>query len=164
MVYQIGALHAFVQIQGGRLHHVKSHGALYNMAAKDAELADAVAKAVKDIDPELILYGLFGSELVQSACKIGLKTANEAFCDRGYQADGSLVPRSHPGAMIKDAEFAAERLIQMIQTGKVRSVDGRKIDITADTVCFHGDSPAAIHFAKALHEKLLKAGVELKAI
>lgn len=163
-VYQVGALQAFAQAEGGRLHHVKPHGALYNMAAKDIELADAIARAVFDVDPALILYGLSGSAMIKAGENVGLKVAHEAFSDRAYHADGSLVARSEDGAMISDAVVASERLIRLLKTGSLKSVEGVNIPIQADTVCLHGDSPSALRFAKALNDRLRVEGIQIAAL
>jgi 5-oxoprolinase (ATP-hydrolysing) subunit A len=164
MVYQIGALQAFAKAEGGYLHHVKPHGALYNMAAKDGNLAEAIARAIYDVDPDLILYGLSGSALILAGEKIGLKVANEAFSDRGYRADGSLVPRSEPGAFIKDADVAADRFIHFIKTGYLKSVEGTDIKLLADTVCLHGDSPGALLLAKRLYKRLAEENIRVAKI
>jgi 5-oxoprolinase (ATP-hydrolysing) subunit A len=154
VLYQIGALEAFVRAEGSILKHVKPHGALYNMAAVDRSLADAIAEAVYRFDPKLILYGLAGSQLIQAGEAKGLKTANEVFADRSYQADGTLTPRSHPQAVISDPDMAAARVALMIKYGIVKALDGTDISIRAETVCVHGDGSNAITLAKALWNKL----------
>jgi len=163
VLYQIGALHAFARAVGGRLHHVKPHGALYNMAARDRALADAIAQAVLDFDPSLILVGLSGSELIQAGSALGLACASEVFADRGYEADGSLTPRDQPGAMIEDEELAVARVLRMVREGKVASRTGEDLIIQAGTVCIHGDQPKALAFAKKLREALAAAGVEVRS-
>jgi len=163
-VYQIGALQAFAQAEGGRLHHVKPHGALYNIAAADSELADSICRAIYDVDQKLILYGLSGSELIKSGQRIGLKVANEAYSDRHYHSDGSLVSRSDGRSMIKNADDAADRLLKMIQSGKVTSVEGDEIPVAIDTVCLHGDNQDALTFAQTLHRKLNESGIRLQTI
>lgn len=152
-VYQIGALHAFVKASGGKMQHVKPHGALYNMAAKDAELSRAIAEAVYAVEPELILYGLSGSQLVQAGEQTGLRTAHEVFADRTYQPDGTLTPRTEPGALIHDPALAADQVIRLVREGTV----------LADTVCIHGDGPHALAFAEAIRQQLLNAGVLILA-
>ena len=122
-----------------RMNHVKPHGALYNMSAKDASIAATIAKAVKEFDSTLILFGLSGSHSISEAKTIGLKTASEVFADRTYQDDGSLTPRSQSGALIEDEEKATQQVLQMIQNGTVTTVSGKKIPIAAETVCIHGD-------------------------
>lgn len=132
------------------LHHVKPHGALYNMAARDRNMARIVATAVKDFNEDLILYGLSGSHLITEAQAIGLSTASEVFADRTYQDDGSLTPRSQPGALIENPAQAAEQVQQMVNEGCVTTLSGRQIPITAETVCIHGDGRNAVEIAKAL--------------
>lgn len=160
---QVGALEALVRAAGGRLHHVKPHGALYNQAARDPALADAIAGAVRDIDPGLAIYGLAGGELLRAAERAGLRAVAEVFADRGYQADGSLVPRSHPGAHIDDTDEAVARTLRMVQEGIVQAVSGETVPLRAQTVCLHGDGPHALAFARALHAALRDAGVALRA-
>jgi UPF0271 protein len=164
VVYQIGALAAFVKAEGGTMSHVKPHGALYNMAAKDAALAEAIAKAVYDVDPALTLYGLAGSELIRAAKKIGLRTANEVFADRTYQDDGSLTPRSDPRALIVDEQEAVRQVLTMVKEKRVRSLQGIDVPIEAETVCIHGDGKKAVLFAKRLYEALRKEGVDVCSI
>jgi 5-oxoprolinase (ATP-hydrolysing) subunit A len=163
-VYQIGALAAFVKAEGGRLHHVKPHGALYNTAAREPKIAEAIAEAVYRVDPELILFGLSGSALIDAAQRIGLRVANEVFADRTYQADGSLTPRSEAGALINDEEAAVEQVLYMVREGKVRRLQGADVDISADTVCIHGDGANAVAFAKRLRESLQRAGIAVSAL
>jgi UPF0271 protein len=164
VVYQIGALSAFVKAEGGRLSHVKPHGALYNMAAKDAKLAEAIAQAVRDVDPALILYGLSGSELIRAGKRLGLKTASEVFADRTYQTDGSLTPRNDPRALITDEAEAVQQVLKMVQEGRVRTLEGDDVVIEAETVCIHGDGSQAVSFAKRLVQALHGAMIEIKAI
>lgn len=135
---------------GATVHHVKPHGALYNMAARDASLARAVAQAVKDFNANLVLFGLSGSALVTEASLLGLKAWNEVFADRSYQDNGSLTPRSQPNALIEDEEKAVAQVLQMVQTGMVTTASGKEIPIAADTVCIHGDGKNADAFAKAI--------------
>ena len=161
VVYQIGALSGFVQAEGGKMQHVKAHGALYNMAAQNAGLSEAIAEAVYKIDPELILFGLSGSELVKAGEKIGLRTAGEVFSDRTYQADGSLTPRSQPNALITDTATALEQVIRMVKQQKVMSVQQQEIQITVDTICIHGDGATALDFASAISSSLAAAGIDI---
>jgi UPF0271 protein len=163
VVYQVGALAGVARALGGRLNHVKAHGALYNMAARDAVLADAIARAVRDVDPELILFGLAGSELIAAAERAGLRHASEVFGDRSYQADGSLSPRGKPGAMIEDAEVAAAQVKRMVTEGRVRSMQGQDVEVRADTLCIHGDQPGALSFARRIRDELAAAGVAVRA-
>jgi len=164
VLYQIGALDAFVRVAGGRLHHVKPHGALYNMAARDAALASAIARAVRDYESSLVLFGLAGSELIRAGRDAGLAVANEVFADRTYQADGSLTPRTRPDALIHDEATAVAQALSMIHTGRVRSVDGKDLTIQADTLCIHGDAPNALRFARAIRAALSQAGVTVRAV
>lgn len=160
VVYQIGALSAFVNAEGGILQHVKAHGALYNMAAKDAVYAGAIAEAVYDVNPALILYGLAGSELVTAGNEIGLRTASEVFSDRTYQKDGSLTPRSDANALITDSSEAIARVVRMVKEGKVLTVGGTDAEMKADTVCIHGDGVNALSFAEQISKSLAEAGVK----
>lgn len=162
LIYQIGALAALVRAQGGALHHVKPHGALYNQAARDPVLADAIAAAVLDVDPSLALYGLAGSELLRAAVRAGLRPVAEVFADRGYRADGSLVPRSQPGALVDDVDEAVARTLRMVRDGTVQAVTGETVRLRADTVCLHGDGPHALAFARALRAALTAAGVDVR--
>ncbi|MCB7320026.1 LamB/YcsF family protein [Lacrimispora sp. 210928-DFI.3.58] len=161
--YQIGALKAFCDGAGLRLNHVKPHGALYNMAGKDYDLARAVCEAVRAVDKTLVLLALSGSQMIRAAEDTGLPYASEVFADRGYQADGSLVPRTMPGAMIEDEDYAVGRVIRMAKEGTVTAVDGTEISIQADSVCVHGDSPKALAFVQRIRGALEKAGVEVQA-
>jgi len=142
---------------GTALHHVKPHGALYNMSARDPVMAKVIANAVKDFDSHLVLFGLSGSHSIHEAKKIGLKTASEVFADRTYSDDGFLSPRSQPGALISDATTAVQQVLQIINEGTVTSVTGKKIPIVAETICIHGDGKQAVEFAKAIH-KAISAG------
>jgi 5-oxoprolinase (ATP-hydrolysing) subunit A len=141
---------------GVTLHHVKPHGALYNMAAKDIVTAIAIANAVKDFDERLIYYGLSGSVMIAAAEKIGLQTANEIFADRAYQADGTLTPRTQPNALINDKAAMIHQVMQMINENKVTAVTGEQIFIKADTICIHGDGEHAVEFAKTIKNELFK--------
>ena len=163
-LYQIGALAAFVGAQGLRLHHVKPHGALYNMAAKDAKLAEAIANAVRDFDPQLILVGLAGSALPHAGAQLGLVVAHEAFADRRYRADGSLTPRREEGAVIHDVDAAVTQAVHIATEGKAHTRDNQLVDIRADTLCVHGDRADAATFAQRLNEALNKAGVGIGRI
>ncbi len=163
-LYQVGALDAFARAAGTSLRHVKPHGALYNMAAKDRALAEAIACAVRDFEPSLILVGLSGSALIGAGQKFGLSCASEVFADRGYEADGSLSPRGEPGALITDEEFAVSRVLRMVLEGRVESRTGVDVAIKAETVCIHGDQPKALAFARRLRRALEEAGVEVRAL
>ena len=164
VIYQIAAVKGICEALGGRLHHVKPHGALYNQAAKDANLAEAIAKAVKAIDKNLILYGLAGSCLISEAEQIGLKTASEVFADRTYQSDGSLTPRSQPNALIEDTKTAATQVWQMISAQTVTATDGETVQLRAETVCIHGDGAHALDFAKTINARLKANGVKIESV
>lgn len=159
MIYQLGALKTIAEVQGVKLNHVKPHGALYNLAAKNREVAFAIAKAVKAVDRNLVLYGLANSELCQAGKEIGLKVAHEVFADRTYQADGTLTPRNRPNAFIHDPNEAAKQILQIIKYGKVRSVSGEEVRIQADTVCIHGDGELASAFAAKIKTQLNKENI-----
>ena len=146
-----------------KIHHVKPHGALYNMSARDRNIAKAIASAVKDFNPELILVGLSGSNSITEGEAIGLKTASEVFADRTYQDDGSLTPRSQPNSLIDDVNIAVERVGQMVLNGTVSSVSGKTLRLRADTICIHGDGANATQFAKAIHERMKQLNIEIKA-
>jgi UPF0271 protein len=164
VMYQVGALSAFALAGGGRLAHVKAHGALYNMAAQDALLARAIARAVRDFDAQLVLFGLAGSELIRAGEEAGLKTASEVFADRTYQADGSLTPRTRPDAMIRDVETSIARVMRMVEEGKVQSNAGPDVIVKADTLCIHGDEPSAVEFARKIRRALAEAGITVAPV
>jgi len=161
VLYQIGALAGFVSAAGGRLAHVKPHGALYNMAATHEMLADGIARAVKAFDPGLILFGLPNSELVKAGQRAGIRTANEAFADRTYQGDGTLTPRSQANALIDDVRAAAAQAVRIAQDGKVRAGDGTDISLQADTICLHGDGAHALELAREIRARLEHAGISV---
>ncbi len=163
-IYQLGALKTIAEVHGVKLNHVKPHGALYNIAARNRDVSFAIAKAVKAVDKHLILYGLAGSELCKAGEETGLKVAHEVFADRTYQADGTLTPRTEANALIQDAVEAAQQILQIIKTGKVRAVTGEEVDIRADTVCIHGDGPYAPQFASTLKRLLEKENVYIAKI
>lgn len=160
-LYQIGALSAFCRANGLTLQHVKPHGAMYNQAAKDPELAKAIARAVKDSGENVILMGLANSEFEKAAKEIGIPFAAEAFADRGYMPDGSLVARSQPGAIIHDVDEAAKRVVRMVTEGKVEAVDGTVINFRPQSICMHGDTPEAVEMAKTVRRELEAAGVKV---
>jgi len=163
VAYQVGALLGLARAAGATITHVKPHGALYNMAASSHTLARSIARAVRDVDDSLILFGLSGSFLIEKGERAGLRTASEVFADRGYLADGSLVPRDRPGALITDADVAAQRAVRMVTDGIVRSVDGTDVKLRADTICVHGDGPNAAAMARSLRSALESAGIHLAA-
>jgi 5-oxoprolinase (ATP-hydrolysing) subunit A len=164
VVYQIGALYGFVKSEGASMQHVKPHGALYNMAAKSPELSEAIAEAVYKVDPELILFGLAGSELIKAGEKIGLRTAQEVFADRTYQSDGSLTSRSQPDALITDDHQAVNQVIRMIKEKKVLSQQGVNVPIQADTICIHGDGEHALVFARMIRQQLAASEIMVRAV
>lgn len=161
VVYQVGALAAFAKAAGGRLQHVKPHGAMYNMAAKDVALAEAIAQAVYDVDKDLILFAQPGTESIKAAEKIGLLTAAEVFADRSYQEDGTLTPRSKPGAMITDEDASIAQVLSMVLDHKVTCLSGKVIPIKADSICVHGDGPKALLFVQKIRKALAEKGVEI---
>jgi len=163
VAYQIGAFQALARAAGGRMSHVKAHGALYNMAARDRSLAEVIANAVFALDPKLILFAPSESELDYAATELGLQTASEVFADRNYLADGALVPRSRADAFLHDPREAAERIIRILEEGKVSAVDGTDVAITASTVCVHGDNPEAVAFVRKLRERLEQEEVMIAA-
>ena len=162
--YQIAALQGFLDIKTNKLHHVKPHGALYNMAARDRSLAKAVATAVYDFSPQLILYGLAGSHLIIEGKKIGLRTANEVFADRTYQDDGSLIPRTQPNALIETAHEAVNQAIMMIKDQQVRTVTGQLLEIQPDTLCIHGDGHHALTLAQQISNSLKTKHISVKPL
>ena len=163
VLYQVGALQAFTTAAHVPLQHVKPHGALYNMAAKDKALAAAIAQAVHDVNPQLILYGLAVSYLISEGKKIGLQTASEVFADRTYQPDGTLTPRSQPDAMVTDEDLAISRVLRMIQEGVVTAQNGADIPVQADTICIHGDGAKALAFAHKIRTALEAHDVAVRA-
>ena len=150
VLYQAGALKAFVDAIGNKLHHVKPHGALYNQAAKDIKLARGIAQAVKDLGSEVILYGLAGSCLIDAAKELNVPVWQEVFADRRYTKEGFLVPRTQAGAVIEDEAEVLNQVMSMSKNGKVIGIDGSEIKIQADTLCIHGDNPHAVEFAKRI--------------
>ncbi len=164
IIYQVGALKAFCEAEGVTLHHVKPHGALYNMAAKDMKLALALCEGIYAVDKTLPIMGLSGSKMLEAAAQIGLPSMSEVFADRGYQPDGNLVPRGMPGAMIEDEEEAIARVVRMAKEGTVVAVDGSVISLKADSVCVHGDGPKALAFVEKIHATLEAEGVRVTAM
>ncbi len=163
ILYQIGALRAFAEALGVRLQHVKPHGALYNAAARDRELSLGLAEGVADAGGDLILVGLPGSELVKAGREVGLRVAREAFGDRAYNEDGSLVSRAVAGSLITDPEAVAERVLAFTR-GSVRTLTGKPIRVEADTICLHGDTPGAPAIARRVRERLAAAGIAVRAL
>lgn len=160
---QISMLAEIARTRGVTIAHVKPHGAMYNQSAKNAEIAAAIVIAVKDFDPNLVLFGLSGSVSINEAAKIGLQTASEVFADRTYQTDGSLTPRSQPNALITDDETATGQVLDMIKYGRVRSTEAIMIKIVAETVCIHGDGSKAVEFAKAIRHRLDEPCIAIRA-
>jgi UPF0271 protein len=163
IVAQIESLASVAAAAGTRLRHVKPHGALYNMAARDEELAEAVVTAIRSVDPALMLFGLAGSSLETVAARLRLPFVSEAFADRAYRSDGSLVPRDQPGSVLQNATDVAARAVAMVQEGGVVAVDGSRVSIAADTICVHGDTPEAAALARSIREALAAAGVTVTA-
>lgn len=159
--YQIGAIMAFTTSHGVKLQHVKPHGALYNMAAKDYKLALALAEAIAEIDSKIIMLALANSKMVDAAKDVGLRVASEVFADRAYLEDGNLVPRNQEGAVIHDEKIAIKRVIDMVTKGKVEAITGKEIPITADSICVHGDNPTAVEFVRSIRKELVNVGVTL---
>jgi UPF0271 protein len=161
VVYQAGAVEAFARAAGSRLHHVKCHGALYNMAATDEGLSEAMARAAKDLG--VMVYTLSNSTMMKVVKKQGLQAIAEVFADRGYSDDGTLAPRDKPGGMIEDAKKSVEQALGMIEGGYVTSLSGKRVPVAADTLCLHGDQPGAVLFAKELRKKFAEKGIQLAA-
>jgi UPF0271 protein len=163
MLYQMGALAAIARAEGGKVVHVKPHGALYNQAAKSQAISEAIVTAVRDFDPALRVFGLAGSKLVSAAREVGLVAIEEVFADRGYRADGSLVPRSQPGALLDDEEEVLTRVLVMAKDRQVQAVSGEWVAINAQTVCLHGDGDHALAFAKRIRGALETSGISVTA-
>jgi UPF0271 protein len=162
VLYQVGALAAIARGEGVRLEHVKPHGALYNMAARDPRLADAIALAVRAFDSSLVLFGLAGSALVAAGEAAGLRVASEVFADRAYEPDGSLMSRARPGAVVHDPAEVVKRAIAMVREGAVTAADGSRVPLRADTICVHGDTPGAADIARRLRRGLEEAGIAVR--
>jgi 5-oxoprolinase (ATP-hydrolysing) subunit A len=163
VIYQIAALDGFARVAGSRVRYVKPHGALYNRTVHDEDQAAAVVAAVVAYDLRLPVLGLPGSALLRHAEQSGLRTVTEAFADRGYTAQATLVPRSQPGALLDDPAIVAQRMVDMLITGRMRSVDGVEIVVSARSICVHGDSPGAVAMAVAVRKALAEADVEIQA-
>jgi 5-oxoprolinase (ATP-hydrolysing) subunit A len=163
VAYQLGIFQAIASAAKVRPNHVKPHGALYNMAVRDGELADAIARAIESVEPKLILFAPDKSELARAGEAHGLQIAREVFADRNYLHDGWLVPRTRPDALLGDPKEAARRVLRMLREGKVRSVEGRDVDVRGETICVHGDTPGAVEFARELRSQLESQGVRIGA-
>jgi 5-oxoprolinase (ATP-hydrolysing) subunit A len=164
VLYQAGAVKAFAQALGGRLHHVKCHGALYNMSTDDVGLSEAMAQAVKDLGDDVVMYGLANSPMLEAARKMGVRVAGEAFADRGYTDAGRLASRDDPKGMIVHEAQAVAQALQIIEVGAVTSTSGRQIAVSAQTLCLHGDQPDAVAFAKALREQFSARGIVVATV
>ncbi|MBN8047921.1 LamB/YcsF family protein [Paraclostridium bifermentans] len=162
--YQLGALNSFVISNGANIQHVKAHGALYNMAAKDYEISLSIAQAVYEVDKNIILLGLANSSIIDAGKDVGLRVANEVFADRAYNSDGTLVSRSIEGSIIHDPNIAIKRVIKMVKENKVEDINGKDIDIKADSICVHGDNPKAIEFVKSIRAELIKEDINICCI
>jgi UPF0271 protein len=162
VVYQAGAVEAFARAAGAKLHHVKCHGALYNMAATDEALSEAMVRAVKDLGG-MMLYALSGRKTQETAKRAGIRVAGEVFADRGYSDDGTLAPRDLPGGLIEDAAHAVKQALAMIEQGYVTSLGGKRVPVAAETLCLHGDQPGAVAFAKALRQAFSEKGISIAA-
>jgi UPF0271 protein len=163
VAYQLGVFQAIASAVDVRPSHVKPHGALYNMAVRDQELAEAIARAIESVDRKLILFAPDKSWLARAGEAHGLQVAREIFADRNYLDDGWLVPRTRPDALLRDPKEAAARVLRMLREGKVRSVEGRDVDVRGETICVHGDTPGAVEFARELRTQLEKEGVAIRA-
>ncbi len=161
VLYQIAALKGVCEAFGGKLHHVKPHGALYNQAAKNVETARAIAEAVQKIDRNLLFYGLSGSFLISEAEKLGLPTRSEVFADRTYTAEGTLTPRTEPDALIDDSAQAIAQVLEMIFSQQVTATNGEKVALKAETICIHGDGEHALEFAKLINAELTKNAIKI---
>jgi len=162
VVYQAGAVEGFARAAGGRLHHIKCHGALYNMAAVDEGLSDAMARAAKDLGG-IMVYALSNSTMMKIVRKYNLPVAGEVFADRGYSDDGSLAPRDQPGGMIEDKQKSVEQALAMVEQGYVMSLSGKRVPVAADTLCLHGDQPGAVAFAKEIRNAFSDKNIQVKA-
>jgi len=161
--YQLGVFQAIASDLSVRPNHVKPHGALYNMATRDEKIAKEIARAILVVDPSLILFAPGNSALAEAGQGVKLHVACEVFADRNYLSDGSLVPRNRPDAFLRDPEEAAARVLRMLRERKVRSLDGVDVDVRAETVCVHGDTPGAVKFARTLRSLLEKEEVTIRA-
>jgi len=164
LIAQIGALAAMARAEAAPLRHVKAHGALYNMAARDRKLADAVARAIKAFDASLVMFGLPKSPLIEAGIAAGLRVAAEGFADRSYEPDGSLTPRSRPGAVIHDAAVVVDRAVRMVRDGVVLTSEGREIPLKVDTICVHGDTPGAPDLTRRIRAGLEAAGISVRSL
>jgi len=162
VAYQIGALAAIAAAQGVRLAHVKPHGALYNMAARDVDLAEAIARAIAAVDPSLALFGLPGSQSLEAAQRHKVRAVSEAFADRAYRRDGSLLPRNEPGAVIDDEQIVVTRAVAIARERMVIAADGTRVPLDVQTICVHGDTPGAAVLASRIRKALNDAGIQVR--
>jgi UPF0271 protein len=162
VLYQLGAMAAFCRAGGVEMQHVKAHGALYNLAVGDIRIATAIAQAVRSFDANLRFFAIPGSKLHEAAASEGLTVTREAFADRAYLADGSLVPRSRPGAVIEDVDVVATRMVRLVSEGTVETIDGETLALEADTICIHSDTPGAVALAEAIIARFNRAGIEIR--
>ena len=164
MIYQLGALNGFAAANGIKIQHMKLHGAFYNTASIKPELAEEVINGILDVDKDIILLALSGTYIANRAKEKGLRVAQEVFADRAYNSDLTLVNRKLPGAVIHDEKLAIERIKRMVLEGKIKTIDGKIIDIAADSICVHGDNPEAVNFVKNIRESLVAEGIKVKAL
>ncbi|MCR4822356.1 MAG: LamB/YcsF family protein [Treponema sp.] len=164
ITYQLGALDAFCKKNALKMQHVKAHGAMYNMAAKDEKMALAIAESIAEYDSSLILLALSGSQMLKAGEQVGLVCKKEVFADRAYEEDGSLVARTKEGAVIHDEEEAIQRVIDMIRFGKVKAISGKEISVEPDSVCVHGDNPKALDFVIAISKRLREEGIIISSM
>jgi UPF0271 protein len=164
VAYQVGVFAAVAAALDVRPNHVKPHGALYNMAVHDPKLADAIARAIRSIDPSLILFAPQNTDLASAGGAQGLQIAHEVFADRNYLANGQLVPRTRPDALLRDPREAGTRILRMLREGKVQSVDGTDVDVRAETICVHSDTPGAVEFARLLRAALVEHGIIIRSL
>jgi UPF0271 protein len=162
VIFQVGALATFCRVAGVEMQHVKAHGALYNLAVREPDIARAIATAVRDVDPDLRFFALPGSTLERAGRKAGLQVAREAFADRAYLPDGSLAPRSLPGSLIHDPAVAAGRMVRLVTEGTIEAMDGSTLRLKADTICVHSDTDGAVAIATELVRQLGEAGVTIR--
>lgn len=164
VLYQLGALYALCRSQGAELQHLKAHGALYNLAVKDASVAEAIATAVQQFDPGLLFFALPGSALATAAESTGLRVVREAFADRAYHADGSLVARSHPGSVLHDPDAVAARVVRMVREGVVETIEGGLLAIEPDTICLHSDTANALTMARAIRARFAAEAIDVRPV
>lgn len=164
VIYQVGALDAFVKVLGGKMQHVKPHGALYNMATENSQLAQAIAAGVYSVNPDLILMGLSGGELIKAGKEIGLQTASEVFADRTYTNEGTLVNRSVEGSVIYDKQQATSQILNIVKNGSVTAIDGTEIEMEAHSICVHGDNEEAVALVQYLRSALIEAGISIQSL